>query len=77
MWKAAKPSLMIIIQCLIIFWCGMLLLCWIMGVQLLPDKKITPPRATGWDGADIIYEDATGKLFKLGPDNRCMPVGEP
>jgi len=71
-----KPLLSLIIQCVVLFYAGILLLCWITGTSLLPEKRVDSLKAVGWNGGDIIYEDATGKMFTLGPDNRCIVVGK-
>ena len=64
----------IIIRCFAMLWVVVILWFVAVGVQLF-ERKERPPRAVGFNGAETIYEDATGKLFTLGPGNRCIPVG--
>ena len=56
------------------------LCAWILAIMILADwivsKPDRPPKAVGFDGSDILYEDAAGNLFKRGPHNRCIAVGK-
>ena len=55
---------------------GAVVVAIMLMTDLIVGKPDKPPKAVGFDAQETIYEDASGNLFKLGPNNRCVQVGK-